>query len=137
MRLRFSNKRDYAEIFDASDESEFVENGIAALRIFTRATMRSVHRGEIHKTVIHGETWNIGFYDEWTKKWWSISSEHQIEFYPMYCDTVDELLVKNEQAFVSLSSLAWMRACQAWEHAKNIATQVGNFMDDFEKQTGA
>ena len=49
MKLRWSNAKDYAEVFEANDIGTFRENGLATLRVFRAATYRKVHRGDIHR----------------------------------------------------------------------------------------
>lgn len=54
MKLRWSDGHSYAETFEANDRESFIENSMAALRVFRLATGRMVHRGEIHQNEFWG-----------------------------------------------------------------------------------
>lgn len=78
-KLRFSNLKNRAEVFEANDLDSFTYQAKIAARIFRIATERRVHRGEIHKTVSWFESAELQVYDENHNQWCNLGEIKQID----------------------------------------------------------
>lgn len=120
MKLRWSNGRDYADVFDAVDEETFIANGLAALRVFRLATHRQVHRGEIHRNELwfdHPELHVQFDGDRWMSPGtikrgdrWSYFDPFRVLFLHNTAGTIDEINAA-DAAQLTQSASRWWAGC--------------------------
>jgi len=150
MKLRFSNGKDFAITFGATNVNEFYQQAVSALRTFRTQTERRIHQGEIGKTRswfenvelhVYSETFNIwqdlsdirflrNEYSEFLsyRQTFKIRFASQASNLPHVCDMDKKLIDKN-------AAMIWRGLVDSNQWADNMNLQISKIDDDLRRLT--
>jgi hypothetical protein len=138
MKFRFSNGKDFAVTFDASDINSFADQAASALRSFRIQTERRVHRGELHKTVSWFETTQLHMQTDFdTDLWLAIARKRAAwtELPSSETNDLSERFSQDERWFTENLTELWVDIVNTFEARRRLSEFLMGFGDTLRKLT--
>lgn len=147
MKLRISNRKDFSVEFLACSDNEFCDSVKQAAVEFREHEYRSVHRGEIGKTVIWANSGYLGVFDELSGNWYNpgqikqtvtglaFFEPREIQVLPFReSDTLESVLLQDEFSVNATYAQIWSMCVDVWKWglALNNCVQETMYMLDEE-----
>jgi hypothetical protein len=142
MKLRITNKNDYAVEFIANSLNEFHDTVKQACATFRKHECRLVHRGEICKTVMWSCAGYLNVFDERSGNWYNPGqvkcTKTGIEFFEPYeapllpwreDGTIESILLQDEFSISATCAQLWSICVDAWKWNMALGNQITEVTD--------